>query len=269
MLTGKDLFRLANLKKYLFKIPVLIFLIIGIIIAVILARNPQIFNKQASEGALVDLKILPEKLSVELGGNYDFKIAINPKAQRVTAASITLRYDPQAIAINKVKNEGFLPIDLKIYDDKLGILTMVFGTTIDVPADKPGMLATISFKALENLNSKIQIEPGSEVSVSSTSGNVLSVYPTIELTAQSSSQTPQDISYPNNLLLEKAFFANPSPFVQEVRDSLDPKIVIKPGRIKPAFSEAYIMQLGKDIFIEPIIALNQVIEQKAGEFINR
>lgn len=257
-------------RKDFLRLIFVIFLSLSIIIGVYLALQRQVFNKQAAEGGIVDLKIVPDKLSVQVGGQYQFKIAIDAKAQRVTAASLWIRYDPKSIAIVKVKNEGFLPVDLKIEDDKLGNLLVALGSTVDVKAEGLGFLATITLKSLEQNSSKIEIEPVSEVSVSSREGNVLSVFPALEITpgflgGQSSQQLDQ---YPNNLLLEKAFFADPSPFVQEFRNSLDPKPVIKPERIKPGFSEAYLRQLGKDIFIDPIIALNQVLEEKAGEVIS-
>jgi len=69
--------------------------------------------------------------------------------------------------------------------------------------------------------------------------------------------------------LEKAFYPEASPFVRDFKEASEPKPIFAPERVKPALSGAYVKQLGKDFLIEPIVALNQVIEEKAGEIINR
>ena len=55
--------------------------------------------------------------------------------------------------------------------------------------------------------------------------------------------------------------------MQEFRDAIEPLPEIKPERVSPEFSEKYIIQLGRDIFVEPIVALNQVLQEKATEII--
>ena len=59
------------------------------------------------------MKFEPEALNVQKGRVYEVKIAVNPKAQRVTAVQLDLGYDPAALTILEAKNEGFLPITLK------------------------------------------------------------------------------------------------------------------------------------------------------------
>jgi len=246
-------------------------LTLGIIVGVYLALQPQIFNKQASEGSLVEVKFIPEVISVQSGRVYEAKIAIDPKGQRVTALQLAIGYNPAKVTILEAKNEGFLPITLKTKDTFDGTLNLVYGATIETNATAPGMIATIKFKSNSSETSELSIKGGSQVNVSSQEGNALTTFPVLKLEegAGGSLTGNEDIRYPDSLLLEKAFRSDSEPFVQEFREAIEPVPEIKPERIKPGFSEAYILQLGRDIFVNPIVALNEVIEEKAGEIINR
>jgi len=246
-------------------------LTLGIIVGVYLALQPQIFNKQASESSLVEIKFIPETISVQSGRVYEMKVGINPKGQRVTALQLAVGYNPAKVTILETKNEGFLPITLKAQDTFEGTLNLIYGATVETKATAPGMVTTIKFKANSSESSEISIKGGSQINVSSFEGNALTSFPVLKLENGSagSPSGSEDIRYPDSLLLEKAFRSDSEPFVQEFREAIEPVPEIKPERVRPGFSEAYILQLGKDIFIDPIVALNQVIEEKAGEIINR
>ena len=244
-------------------------LIFGIVIGVYLSLQPQIFNKQASESSLVEVKFIPESVLVQSGRVYEAKIAINPKGQRVTALQMFIGYNPAKVTILEAKNEGFLPITLKTQDTFEGTLNLVYGATVETMATDAGMVATLKFKVNSGGASEITIKPNSQISVSSLEGNALSDFPVLKLEESSAAtQTgSEDVRYPDNLLLEKAFRADSEPFVQEFRDAIEPEPEIKPDRLGPQFSEAYIKQLGRDIFIEPIVALNEVIGEKATQIL--
>lgn len=243
----------------------------GIVLGVYLAMQPQIFNKQAAEGSLVDLRFAPETLQIQSGKVYEAKIAINPKGQRVTALQIYIGYDPADVTILEAKNEGFLPITLKSQDSFDGTLNLIYGSTIETQATKPGMVATIKFKVNSNKASFLSIKGNSQVNVSSREGNVLTAFAVLplEVAAEGTLTGEEDIRYPDSLLLEKAFFAESEPYVRDFREALEPDPDYGTPRVEPGFSEAYILQLGKDIFVEPIVALNDVIAEKATEIINR
>ena len=248
---------------------VVLLLISGIVLGVYLSLQPQIFNKQASESSLVEVEFIPESIRIQKGKNYEVKLGVNPKAERVTAVQLAIGYDPENVTILEVKNEGFLPINLKTQDSYDGNLSVIYGGTVETQATQPGMLATIKFKVLDEVNSEISIKPNSQVSVSSQEGNVLTSYSKLELQTgddaiQAPAGTQEDVKYPDNLLLEKAFFPDSSPFVRDFREAIEPKPVIKPERLKPQLSEAYLKQLGKDIFITPIVSLNEVLQESVG-----
>lgn len=252
------------------RILIVILLVLGIGLAVYLSGKPQLFYKFASEGSIIDLKFIPELVHTTPLMAYEVKIAINPKVERVTSASLEISYNPQAISIIGVENNGFLPIVLKSEDDHAGHLKIVYGSTIENVADKPGFLATIRFKSLTPIDSQIAIKPGSEITVSSVEGNVLNTYPVLQIQpAEGGNFSEQDQTYPNNLLLEKAFFASSEPVVRDYRNSLDPQPELKPERVGPEFSVIYVKQLGNDIFVAPIQALNQVLEEKTGKIISK
>ena len=247
-----------------------ILLITGIMVGVYLSLQPQIFNKQAAEGGLVEVKFIPEILDIQKGQTYEAKIEVNPKAERVTAVQLSISYDPEVVSIIEIKNDGFLPIDLKTEDNKDGVLTLIYGGTVDTQATLPGTLATLKFKALSSSPSSITIKSNSQVSVSSKEGNVLTAFSKLSLMEHSgATQTisPGDIKYPDNLLEEKVFFPDSSPFVRDFKEAIEPKPEIKPERIKPQLSEKYILQLGRDIFIDPVVSLNEVLRDKVGEII--
>lgn len=249
-----------------------ILLTLGIMLGVYLALQPQIFSKRAAEGSLVEVKFIPESIQISNGRVYEARIAINPKGRRVTAVQLAIKYIPTQVTILETKNEGFLPIDLKVKDSFDGNLDLVYGGTVDNVADKPGMLSTLKFKVLSNQASEISIKGNSIVSVASSEENALSEFAVLKLVpnSQGAPQTgSQDVRYPDSLLLEQAFRPDSEPFVEEFRQAIEPQPEIKPERVEPSFSGAYIKQLGKDIFVEPITALNQVLEEKAGEIINR
>lgn len=247
---------------------VVVLLISGIILGVYLALQPQIFNKKAAEGAIVDLKFVPENLQMESGKIYEVKIAVNPKGERLTAVKLHMEYDPGVVSVLETQNSGYLPVTLKIEDARDGNLTLVYASTIESQPTKPGMLSVIKVKALNPSASFIRIMPDSEASVASRENNVLTVFPQMALLPLDLESAPQDQpKYPDNLLLEKAFFASSAPAIRDFRESLEPKPEIKPERVKPEFSMAFVKQLGTDIFITPIQALNQVLEEKVGSIL--
>src|SRR3989344_691205 len=246
------------------KIGMVIFLVFGVILTVSLALQPQIFNKRAAKSNLVDLKFVPDNLLMEAGRTYQIKAAIDPKGERVTAVKLHIKYDPGVISILETTNNGFLPVTLKIEDSRDGNLTLVYASTIDSDSSKPGIIAGIQIKALNPQHSLIELMSDSEVSVASREGNVLTDFPKISVEPVDDNLPGEPPKYPDNLLLEKAFFPSSSPFVRDFRESLEPKPQIKPGRIEPEISVAFIKQLGSDIFISPIVALNQVLEYKVG-----
>lgn len=252
-------------RKDLSHLGLVVFLILGIVLGVSLALQPQIFNKKAAESAVVDLKFLPENIRVESGKTYEANIAIDPKEERVTAVKLHIKYDPEVVSILETSNAGFLPVTLKVEDSRSGDLTLVYASTIDSEATKPGMIASLKIKALNPFFSSLDIMSDSEVTISSKEGNVLTVFPKLSIEPVDQRGSPGGApKYPENLLLEKAFFPSSSPFVRDFRESLEPKPEVKPERVKPELSIAFVKQLGSDIFISPIIALNQVLEEEIG-----
>lgn len=247
-----------------------ILLIAGIIIGVYLSLQPAIFTNKAAEGSLVEVKFEPETLRVRTNQIYEAKLNINPKAERVTAVQLDINYDPSAVVILEAKNEGFLPITLKTKDSFDGTLTLIYSGTVDTQATSPGVVVTVKFKFIGSEPSSLSIKPGSQVSVSSREGNVLTEFPEVKLET-GNGQIPQagdeKVKYPDSLLLEKPVFPESSPFIEDFKEALEPKPSLSPERVKPELSERYILQLGRDIFVEPIVALNQVIEDKAGEIL--
>lgn len=255
-------------RKDLPHLAVVVLLVFGVYLGVYLALQPQIFNKKAQEASVIDIKFIPGRILVETGRDYEAKIAVNPKGKRVNAAALNVTYNPEVISVLEISSGGFLPIDLKINDDHQGKLTLIYGSTIESQADKPGMLSVIKFKVLKKDFTSFDISPMSEVSVSSVEGNVLTVFPKLLIEPSGSTDLKEEVSYPDNLLLEKAFFASPEPVVRDFQESLEPKPILKPDRVKPEISFAFIKQLAGDIFISPIVALNQVIEVKLGEILS-
>lgn len=242
-----------------------IFMVFGIIIGVWLSLQPQLFTKRASEDNLLDVKFIPDTIQVQTGKTYEAKIAINPKGERVTAVKLNMTYDPQTISVTQIKNDGFLPVELKVEDTFDGNLQLVYGSTIDTQATQPAMLATIVFKVINPFSSEIQAKTDSEVSVSSSSDNALKSFPVLKIEPIWDGVNPgEEPKYPDNLLLEKAFFPDSSPVVRDFKESFDPKPLIKPERIDPEFSMDYLKQLGEDIFIAPVQSLNQVLQEAVG-----
>ncbi len=246
-----------------------LFLISGIAVGTYLALRPQTFVNKAAENTGVEVKFAPDVLQIQTGRIYEAKIAINPKQQRVTGISLNIGYDPSSVTILEIINDGFLPVTLKSEDKFDGNLNIVYGSTIETSSNQPGMLSTIKFKTNQPQGSEMFIKPGSQVTISSKEGNVLNNYSVLSLEAASAgvSTGQDDIRYPDSLLLEKAFRRDSEPFVREVREALEPKPSTSPDRIEPEVSEAYLKQLGKEIFIDPIVALNDVLQEKAEEII--
>lgn len=245
-----------------------ILLISGIFLGVYLALQPQLFNKKASEGSLVDLQFVPDSLQIQTGNTYEAKINIMPKGQRVTAVQLDLEYDPTVMTILEVKNGGFSPITLRSQDRLDGTFSLIYGSTIESKSDKDGTVANIKFRVLSSKDSKLSVKGNSQINVSSQEANALTNFPSLSLQSTGGANTDKsELKYPDNLLLEKAVLPDASPFVRDFREGLKPDPSFAPERVKPGFSGAYVKQLGKDIIIDPIIALNQVIEEKTGEII--
>lgn len=245
-----------------------VLLVLGIAIGSYLSLQPQMFSKKASEGGLVQLAFAPEEVHIQTGRTYEAKVAINPKGQKVTAISLSMEYDPAVITILEAKNEGYLPVALKVSDDFVGRLNMIFGSTIDSQPTQPGMVATLKFKANSNGPSRITMKGNTQVSVAAQDNNALSEFPFLELvSAAPGTEGGEEVRYPDNLLLEKAFHQDSEPFVKEFQEGLEPKPSMVPVRVEPELSGTYIKQLGRDIFIEPVVALNQVLQESATQLI--
>ena len=242
-----------------------VILVLGIVLGSYLALQPQLFNKKAAGGGLVDMAFVPDSMQIQPGKIYEAKIEINPKGHRVTALQMAIDYDPAVVTIIEAKNEGFLPVVLKVEDDFAGRLNVIYGSTIESQPDKAGTVTTIKFKANASKASAISLAGNTLVAISTQETNALSVFPELKLVPGGG--TKEDLSYPQNLPLEEVVHQESGPFVNQFKEGLEPLPEIKPQRVKPAFSEAYIKQLGSDIFIEPVVALNEVIQEKAGEII--
>jgi hypothetical protein len=259
-------------KKDIPHLGFVLLLVSGIILGVYLSLQPQLFNKQAAQSGIVELQFIPDTLQVQSGKIYEAKIAINPKGERVTAVQLDLSYDPSALTILEVKNEGFLPVTLKSQDNFDGTFNLIYGSTIESQATKAGIVTNIKFKVVEaGQPSNLNLKSSSQVTVSSKEGNVLSEFPALSLepAAAGSETGAEDVRYPDSLLLEKVFLPEASPFIRDFQEASEPKPELKPERVKPQFSGAYLKQLGTDIFIEPIVSLNEVIREKAAEIINK
>lgn len=251
-------------KKDLPHLALVSLMVFGIIIGVYLSMQPQIFKKQAAEGSLVDLAFVPETIQIQTGKVYEARVAINPKVERVTAVQLALEYDPAVITIIETKNEGFLPVTLKTSDDFNGNLNLTYGSTIDTQTNEPGVVASIKFKANSGQPSRITMKRNTQVSIASKDGNALTSYPALELQTGTGGGTgEEDTRYPDSLLLEKVFHPEAEPFIRDFREALEPKPEVKPERVDPEFSATYAKQLGRDIFIEPVAALNQVLQETA------
>lgn len=245
-----------------------VLLILGIGVGSYLALQPQIFNKKAAEGGLVELAFAPEVVQIQAGKTYEAKVAINPKGQKVTAISLSVEYDPAVVTIIEAKNEEFLPVTLKISDDFVGRLNMIFGSTIDSQPTQPGMVALIKFKANSSGPSRMTMKGNTQVSVAAQETNALSEFPVLELvSAAPGTDSGEEVRYPDNLLLEKAFHQDADPYVKQFQENLDPKPSMGPVRVEPELSGAYVKQLGRDIFIEPVVALNQVLQESATQIL--
>lgn len=246
-----------------------LFLVAGIGLGTYLAMRPQTFINRAAEDSIVEVKFAPEVMQVQSGRVYEAKVAINPKQQRVTGMALNIGYDPGSITIFETTNDGFLPVTLKSQDQFDGNLDLVYGATVETQANQPGMVATIKFKVNKDLGSELVIKPGSQVTVSSREGNVLNNYSVLSLqAAPAGAETGQeDLRYPDTLLLEKAFRPDSEPFIREFTEAFEPKPSTSPERLEPELSEAYLKQLGREVFIDPIVALNDVLTEKAAEII--
>lgn len=263
-------FEFIHVKSYrdLPHLMMVIVLVLGIGLGVYLSFQPQIFKKQAAENSIVDLQFIPHTIPISTGTDYEARLAINPKGQRVTAVNLSLSYDPAVISVTEIKNGGFLPVDLRIIDDRQGNLNLIYGSTIEHQASQAGVLSVIKFRVLNAGQSALQVKSTSQISIASQEGNVLDVYPGLDL--EPVGAVPgEEVKYPDNLLLEKAFFASSEPTVRDFTKSLEPQPELKPERVSPGFSGDYLKQLGKDIFVTPIAALNQVLEEKAGDILGR
>jgi hypothetical protein len=263
------IFELIHFKdrKDLPHLGMVVMLIGGIILGVYLALQPQLFSKRAAEGSLIEIKFVDEAIEVEQNRIYEAKIGVNPKGEKVTAMQLDLGYDPTAVTILEIKNEGFLPVTLKTEDNFSGTHTLVYAGLIQNQTTQPGMVATVKFKYIGNSSSTLSIKPGSQVNIISKEGNVLNEFDSLSLQTIEKEAPGEPVEYPDNLLLEKAFFPDSQPYVDDVKESLEEKPKVGADRIEPEFSQKYILQLGRDIFIEPIVALNEVIEDKATDIL--
>ena len=129
----------------------------GIVVGLVLIRNPQIFRpKAAGTTKLVVLTITPPNTTVTPGQEFPVKIDVDPKGEKVGGAIIKLNFNPQFLEAKNIQIGTVLPLPLEDPVIAPGSVTLSQANPL-VTATNPGTIATITFRALAQNSAAVPI----------------------------------------------------------------------------------------------------------------
>ena len=154
--------------------PRILFLILLSISAVVLLFST---NALAQDYQKVDLSLSPQTQTVSANQSFSLDVEIDGKANKVSAASFEINFDPEFLEVKSINPRNYLPtILVPTHTDNInGKITATLGATVNNPPSGVGQLMTIEFKSLKNTSqpTKIIINPNSAVAVIEESANMI------------------------------------------------------------------------------------------------
>lgn len=171
----KTNFVINFIKKYLFPIIFLILISYILFYSLSALKNPiKIEDKQAIEEQGPTLSMSPGAIGTRPGESFNINFLIDTKLEKITAADITISYDPNILKAETVTKGTLLPVALKSAAISNGVIKIILGSNPTAPFTGNGALFTVHFSTLSEGNTIISYTSASQIAAISQSINVLS-----------------------------------------------------------------------------------------------
>lgn len=165
------------IKKYLF---LAIFILVGLTLifySIQAIKKPvKIQEEHAAEPSGPVLVISPGSVGTRPNTSFDLNLNIDAKEERVTAADVTVSFDPNLVRLDSISKGDFLPVILKQGSYSNGIFKIVLGCDPYNPKSGSGTLATLHFTTLSEGRSRINFTSESQIAVVGQNNNALSSF---------------------------------------------------------------------------------------------
>lgn len=136
-------------KKQWVTLIIVIVLISTIAVGLYLIRRPQIFQPKAASNSTVDLKLLPQNITAELGSEFGVDINIDSKTASVSAAQLKINFDSQSLEAKNIEIKDFLPVQLAPPQIATGSVSLTQAVNPQSSKFGVGTIARITFRALK------------------------------------------------------------------------------------------------------------------------
>lgn len=136
-------------KRQLYSIIVVVILISAVGIGLYLVSQPQIFKPKAASDSTVDLKLLPQNITADLGSEFGIDVNIDSKTASVSAAQLKINFDSQFLEAKNIEIKDFLPVQLAPPKIATGSVSLIQAVNPQNTKFGVGTIARITFKALK------------------------------------------------------------------------------------------------------------------------
>ncbi len=159
-------------KRTTITVIILGFLTLAIMVTLSLVKQRQEIRQRAAEGAT--LQVVPQAAEVNAGNNITFDVRINSDSDLISAADITINYDPTYLEGVGVTPGTFLPVVLStgVFTGNQGKITL--GSSPADPKAGEGIVVSFTFKALAPITSTtVSLDSATAVTAVGKTGNVI------------------------------------------------------------------------------------------------
>lgn len=161
-----------------------------------------LYPKPSSQAAgVVELSINPSIVSSSPNSTFTINLDIDSKGASISAAQLEINFDATKLQAQSIQAGTFLPVIFKAGAVATNSASITLGSNPDQPKIGVGTLATVSFKALANTTTPIQISYNTsktQIAAVGQTGNVVGLLNTSSVTiAPLATTTPQPTPTPN------------------------------------------------------------------------
>lgn len=166
-------------------------LALGLGVSVFLTQQKQDLNSKASNDP-VSLSIVLDKTEVKVGDKIVANITIDSKDKKTSAAIIEVTFPENILKLDSSDLTDFLPTVLIKPTTTAGKFLVTLGSSPTDPKSGAGVLANLSFTAIDTGSAKIEFGPESAVAVIGLDTNALekTFSGTVNVSGSSSNSTP-------------------------------------------------------------------------------
>lgn len=136
-------------KSHLFVLLIVFILIVAVPVGVYLVNQTQIFRPKAAPNSTVDLKLIPQDITADLGNEFGVDVNVDSKTASVSAVQLKVNFDSQSLEAKNIEIKDFLPVQLAAPQIATGSVSLTQGVNPQNTKFSVGTIARITFRALK------------------------------------------------------------------------------------------------------------------------